>query len=585
MADPITNFKLESFKESLLKTISTNLGQNNPVLQQELSKLSSKKVLWIRRLKTRWENRKIPVYTQKDIYKQVAAFRQEQYEEEKLLQARSIEKIHIPNDRNLIIAEGPAFYAFDCGKNDYMSAPLCNSAVDIKLLRSKIIVDSFSKAVNIIQSIMNIIELGEQSGGDEMWFLTAFQIFTRENLPESYSALSTYNTADSLFSELAALVGSTTETMKVRSALSRITRKLNDPIGCALIQIKSCYLTLYKILYPEMQEEKMCDMAERNSIICSQFFMSTACLQEIRAFIQFRKSELCEPSLQDIINQCNFLESKLEKYTFKGSSFLPKNMCNLDQGLTSNIEINQVTVMGPTEQNCTNNLGNMDFDLFDSLNINQNKVHSGQHIVRDKSPASARGREKERKSSRQRGFSSSQGRTCLRCSSANHLARNCTLYNEMCESKCAHCGLAHRSHLCKQNVRNKGVSKAYQQSPRQSPARQQQQQHQHNTSQQQQYQQRKQDMYAQQLQSPRSKQSQSPGRGSINNPDRGQSQNPGAKGGSHNLQRESNQHQGSQKIRQNMNFLGNSVELSEPYEGEYMGAHLFNYEKNENVIH
>ena len=139
-----------------------------------------------------------------------------------------------PNRTELIIPDGEGFRGYNPAENDYFPDPIYYDKFVKTQVEIQVMVDKFSKAVNMIATLKKLIILVEVNGATKTVQLLILQHFVREYLPEVWSTLSSKQTADELFSELVSTNSSNSESRKLRAAITRITRKPNTGAGPAL---------------------------------------------------------------------------------------------------------------------------------------------------------------------------------------------------------------------------------------------------------------------------------------------------------------------------------------------------------------
>ena len=122
----------------------------------------------------------------------------------------------------------------------------------------------------------------------------------------------------------------------------RITRAPGTSSGLALTQLNSCYVCLYEIKYPKMEEEKRVMFAEDHCILASQFIITNETLQEVRKLLQHKKEKQKRLSLHEAIKNNDEVE-KTYKSRIVNSHTMPTEASSLDKGMsTSILQINKM---------------------------------------------------------------------------------------------------------------------------------------------------------------------------------------------------------------------------------------------------
>ena len=165
----------------------------------------------------------------------------------------------MPNAREYVVKSRHSWKGFSSRAGKYHDKPiLFGNNIRSAEFRSRIICDGASGAVNIIQSIKNLILFGEEKRLDKPQYAEIFLSFARDFLPQSFGAISRYaNDCDALFVELISLIHYDVELDKICLALCKINRSANESITLPRLKVKSLYSSLYAINHPEMKSQQI----------------------------------------------------------------------------------------------------------------------------------------------------------------------------------------------------------------------------------------------------------------------------------------------------------------------------------------
>ena len=111
-----------------------------------------------------------------------------------------------------------------------------------------------SGATNIPKSIKNLMEEGKLRGFTEAAYTSLWLQFIKKYIENSYQAALTYSrNLNELFEFLLSLVDTETEITKLRNAISKITRKQEDPVSFSVLKMKSLTTSLLFMIDPTAQ--------------------------------------------------------------------------------------------------------------------------------------------------------------------------------------------------------------------------------------------------------------------------------------------------------------------------------------------
>ena len=157
---------------------------------------------------------------------------------------------------------------WDPYSNQYMTWPLEYEEVPrYENAKHVVIKESKSGAVDVIQSISNLIEYGEELGFSDKAYEELFLMFTKAELPEALSGITRFNGhVNRIFSALTDLVHGDFESEKCRISLRSLVRPAYENISVIMNKIKSLYMALYQITHASMTYQMMMVRVEQHCI-------------------------------------------------------------------------------------------------------------------------------------------------------------------------------------------------------------------------------------------------------------------------------------------------------------------------------
>ena len=124
-----------------------------------------------------------------------------------------------------------------------------------------------SGATNIPKSIKNLMEEGTLRGFTEAAYTSLWLQFIKKYIENSYQAALTYSrNLNELFEFLLSLVDTETEISKLRSAISKITRKQEDPVSFSVLKMKSLTTSLLFMIDPNAPLSEVTKRASRAAV-------------------------------------------------------------------------------------------------------------------------------------------------------------------------------------------------------------------------------------------------------------------------------------------------------------------------------
>ena len=235
----LSKYSLKKQNKDLLKILETAFPDNN-IVQESLQSLISRKATWIQRLQILWEKRKQPVLNVFQVREICLQYQQKMNENKVLISCTGEQTPYLPNALEFFVKSQTSWKGFSPHARRYHEQPiLFGDNIRSDEFRSRIISDSQSGAVIIIQSVQNLIIFGEERGVGKQQFSEIFLSFIQDFLPQSFSSFSRFaNDCDKLFHELISLIDLDQEIDKFKLSLCKISRSANEAINLPCLKIK-----------------------------------------------------------------------------------------------------------------------------------------------------------------------------------------------------------------------------------------------------------------------------------------------------------------------------------------------------------
>ena len=170
--DSLAEYKLLEYQQSIQELLSNALDAEH---LPALSRITNKKELWKKRLRDQWLRKKEPALSKKDIILMNMQSAQEENENRDNFEARGTDFSSRPHRQELIIQLGEGFFGYDPTKQDWSEDPIQNDKFEVHSIKSKVVVDKFSSAVNLISTLTNLIKLFKENGATKILELKTLQ--------------------------------------------------------------------------------------------------------------------------------------------------------------------------------------------------------------------------------------------------------------------------------------------------------------------------------------------------------------------------------------------------------------------------
>ena len=263
--------------DALSKDVGISQGTKNIC-----EKLKKNQNPWQETLKAKWGGIIYPLYDESDIVKLNACWhkniqqinvQRKNQREYYLAQNNQHAASQIADEQDLsmtsktcIVRQEARVLGWDPTKNDYVLVAYPHTP-DLEKLSEFVDQCVHSGATNIPKSVANLIEEGEKRGYSENAYSSLWLQFIKKYIKNSYQPALTYSrNLNELFSFLLSLVDTNSEITKIRCAISKITRKQEEPVSFAVLKLKSLTSSLLFMMDPTATVQNVSQRASRAAI-------------------------------------------------------------------------------------------------------------------------------------------------------------------------------------------------------------------------------------------------------------------------------------------------------------------------------
>ena len=263
--------------DALSKDVGISQGTKNIC-----EKLKTSQNPWQETLKTKWRGIIYPLYDEADIVKlnacwhkhiqQVNVQRKNQREyylaqnNQHAASQIADEQDHSMAAKTCIVRQEARTLGWDPTKNDYVLVAFPHTP-DLEKLSEYVDQCVHSGATNIPKSVANLIEEGEKRGFTESAYSSLWMQFIKKYIKNSYQPALTYSrNLNELFTFLLSLVDTNSEITKIRNAISKITRKQEEPASFSVLKLKSLTSSLLFMMDPTATVQNVSQRSSRAAI-------------------------------------------------------------------------------------------------------------------------------------------------------------------------------------------------------------------------------------------------------------------------------------------------------------------------------
>ena len=331
---------------SQLYKILAEAHPTNQSIQTELGKLANNRETHLSQLKTLWEQRPVPLYSQDDIKRLNTAFYARDPSESVLDEMQDRILGHM-NSRDWIIRDTAQWRGFDAENGTYHDSPIRFDG-DLpfnKVYEPLVVYDKESGGCNLIWSIRKLIKEGGENALSTRNWIALWLHFSQKFMNSSYHNLSRYSDdLETLFTTLITNINVDEEVAKLRASMSKLHRDPKMPLQCPLYKLKSSYELLLGINFPLMDQDEILTKSDSYSVNCAKYFISKNTNLALESYIQLK---LTKGEKLNVILVCQLVqrhESTVTSDQIQATMYLPEHCCRLDTSLVTATNTEQLFI-------------------------------------------------------------------------------------------------------------------------------------------------------------------------------------------------------------------------------------------------
>ena len=318
----------------------------NKSIKDELGKLANNRETHLSQLKTEWDSRPVPLYSQDDIKRLCTAFyARDQFEG--VLDEMQDRFLGHMNSRDWIIRDTAQWRGFDAENGTYHDDPIRfdGDLPFTKVYEPLVVWDKESGSTNLIWSIRKLIKEGGKNALSSRNWIALWLHFSQKFMNSTYHNLSRYSDdLESLFTTLISNINVDEEVAKLRAAMSKLHRDPKMPLQCPLYKLKSSYELLLGINFPLMDQEEILTKSDSYSVNCAKYFISRNTNLALESYIQLK---LTKGEKLNVILVCQLVqrhESTVTSDQIQATMYLPEHCCRLDTSLVTATNTEQLFI-------------------------------------------------------------------------------------------------------------------------------------------------------------------------------------------------------------------------------------------------
>ena len=194
-----------------------------------------------------------------------------------------------------------------------------------------VVADKESGSINLIWTISKILDKGISMCLSEENWISCFLHLAKSYLPNSYQALSRYSAnLEGLFSTLVASVNGDHEIAKIRTCMSKLSRKPGEMVQACLYKLRAQYEMILQISFPAMDEKTITLRANNYASNCAKYFVSSKTGIICEQYISYKISRGDENTVLKISNLITQHEAINSQDRISTIHSLPETACRMD---------------------------------------------------------------------------------------------------------------------------------------------------------------------------------------------------------------------------------------------------------------
>ena len=341
----IQNLEIADNLETVL-TLLQDIAPTNQRVTEQLGKISKNRNTYITQLQDKWNAREQPTHCEMDIKTLNTLFYASKMDNEMIAASNGRPQTEM-NTRDWVIKSGDKWIGWCAETSQYLDLPiLFEGPLDFKRnFEHLVISDKESSSINLIWTIEKILEKGiSMSLSNENW-IACFLHLAKIYIPTSYQSLSRYSAdLEGLFVTLVAGVNADHEISKIRTCMSKLTRRPGEMIQSALFKLRSQYEMLIQISFPGMDASSITLRSDNYTCNCAQYFVSSNTGKICSQYIQYKVSRGDENTVMKLSNLITQHEALNPTDRITSTHTLPDDACKLDLQMYTCTNVEQLMV-------------------------------------------------------------------------------------------------------------------------------------------------------------------------------------------------------------------------------------------------
>ena len=236
----IQNLEINDNLETVLNLLH-DVAPTNQKINDQIGKISKNRNTFITQLNDKWNARTRPTHTEID----VRTLNTQYYADEALngIIAETQNRTQCTMEsRDWIIRGADIWRGWDAENSEYYSQPiLFEGPLQFERnFENLVVADKESGSINLIWTISKVLDKGISMCLSEQNWISCFLHLAKSYLPKSFQAISRYSAdLEGLFSTLVASVNGDHEIAKIRTCMSKVSRKPGEMVQACLYKLRA----------------------------------------------------------------------------------------------------------------------------------------------------------------------------------------------------------------------------------------------------------------------------------------------------------------------------------------------------------
>ena len=327
----IQNLEINDNLETVLNLLQ-DVAPANQKIKDQLGKISKNRNTFITQLQEKWHSRTRPTHTELDIKTLNTQFYADEDLNEIIAEANGRTQCKM-GSRDWIIRGADKWIGWDAENSQYFPLPiLFEGPLDFQRNFENLVVsDRESGSINLIWTISKVLDKGINMCLSDANWISCFLHLGKSYLPNSYQAMSRYSAnLEGLFTTLVSSVNGDHEIAKLRTCMSKLSRKPGEMVQACLYKLRAQYEMILQISFPAMDEATITLRADNYASNCAKFFVSSKTGVICEQYISYKISRGNENTVLKISNLITQHEAINAHDRITTIHSLPDSACRLD---------------------------------------------------------------------------------------------------------------------------------------------------------------------------------------------------------------------------------------------------------------